>query len=63
MTLEGEIKKVDAQYDLCNEAWARGEADKFATEELLDLLDSNPSPVTRYGGDENHVPTKSFLNH
>lgn len=38
MTLENEIKKVDAQYDLCNEAWARGEADKFATDELLDWL-------------------------
>ena len=36
-TLEAEIKKVDAQYDLCNEAWAKGEADKFKTPELPDL--------------------------
>ena len=36
-TIESEIKKVDQQYDLCNEAWARGEADKFKSQELLDF--------------------------
>ena len=36
-TLEAEIKKVDQQYDLCNEAWAKGEADKFASDEFLDV--------------------------
>lgn len=35
-TLEAEIKKIDAQYDLCNEAWAKGEQDKFWGDELLD---------------------------
>ena len=39
-TLEQEIKKIDAQYDLCNEAWAKGEQDKFWGDEL---------PDTRYG--------------
>ena len=33
-----EIKKVDQQYDLCNDTWAKGEADKFASEEFLDLM-------------------------
>ena len=48
-TLEAEIKKVDQQYDLCNEAWAKGEADRFATDEFLDqnvcLLKRTPSPL------------------
>ena len=35
-TLEAEIKKIDAQYDLCNEAWAKGEQEKFWGDELLD---------------------------
>ena len=38
VTLEAEIKKVDQQYDLCNDTWAKGEADKFASEEFLDLM-------------------------
>lgn len=35
-TLESEIRKCDAQYDLCNEAWARGEVSRFSGSELLD---------------------------
>ena len=33
--LETAIREVDAAYDSCNEAWARGEADKFRSSELL----------------------------
>ena len=34
-TLEAAVKEVDGSYDLCNEAWARGEADKFRSPELI----------------------------
>ena len=33
--LEASIREVDQAYDSCNEAWARGEADKFRSSELL----------------------------
>ena len=33
--LEASIKEVDAAYDSCNEAWARGEADKFRSTTFL----------------------------
>lgn len=33
--LEVAIKDVDGAFDSCNEAWARGEADKFRSNELL----------------------------
>lgn len=33
--LEASIREVDQAYDSCNEAWARGEADKFRSTELL----------------------------
>ena len=33
--LEASIKEVDQAYDSCNEAWARGEADKFRTAAFL----------------------------
>ena len=32
--LEAAVKEVDMAYDSCNEAWARGEADKFGSPEL-----------------------------
>ena len=39
--LETSIKEVDAAYDSCNEAWARGEADKFRSQSsLTQLLDT-----------------------
>ena len=34
-TLESSVKEVDSAYDQCNEAWARGEADKFRSAELI----------------------------
>ena len=34
--LEKAIVDVDAAYDSCNEAWARGEADKFRSDGFLD---------------------------
>ena len=33
--LESAIREVDQAYDSCNEAWARGEADKFHSSTLL----------------------------
>ena len=36
--LEQAVKDVDASYDSCNEAWARGEADKFRSKELQTQL-------------------------
>lgn len=32
--LEKHLKEVDSHYDLCNDAWAQGEADKFTGEKL-----------------------------
>ena len=34
-SLETAIKEVDGAFDSCNEAWARGEADKFRSKEFL----------------------------
>ncbi|CAL1146601.1 unnamed protein product [Cladocopium goreaui] len=34
--LELQIKNVDSQYDLCNEAWAKGEVEDFQGEEFLE---------------------------
>lgn len=33
--LQNCIKDIDQAYDACNEAWARGEADKFRSKEFL----------------------------
>ena len=35
--LKAEIENIDKQYDLCAEAWAKGETDGFFTEEFLDM--------------------------
>ena len=35
--LQSCIKDIDNAYDSCNEAWARGEADKFRSKEFLTL--------------------------
>ena len=32
--LEDQILAVDTQYDLCHEAWGKGEVDKFASDEF-----------------------------
>ena len=37
VSLEAELKKIDGQYDLCNEAWAKGEAENFWGEGLPDI--------------------------
>lgn len=36
--LEDALKDVDGAYDSCNEAWARGEADKFRSTEFASYL-------------------------
>ena len=33
--LESHAKMMDKQYDLCQEAWCIGEAEKFASEKFL----------------------------
>ena len=33
--LEMQIKKVDGQYDLCNEVWAQGEVEGFQGDQFL----------------------------
>lgn len=45
-TLEAEIKKIDAQYDLCNEAWAKGEQEKFWGDEFFKLAEKRMKDAT-----------------
>lgn len=37
-TLESEIKKIDAEYDKCNETWAQGEMDQFRSDKFLGFM-------------------------
>ena len=44
--LELQIKNVDSQYDLCNEAWAKGEVEDFQSEAFFGWSNLNSSGPT-----------------
>ena len=47
-SLEDQISAVDTQYDLCHEAWGKGEVDRFASEEF-------PGPQKVYSSFATHT--------